>query len=137
MRSWISGLKEKTREELIAQQRAQTPAWSDVELGTWADSKLRLSPNVLNRSDAAAVDWPAILRRITCPALLITADPARGAIITEESAKELQAMVPQLRIAHVPEAGHSIRRDQFDHYMDVVRAFLEEWATTASQTTAS
>jgi pimeloyl-ACP methyl ester carboxylesterase len=133
MRAWISELKDKTREELIAQQRAKTPHWSEAELGPWADSKLRLSPHVLNRGDAAPVDWPTILRRITCPALLITADPARGGMITEESARELQAMVPQLRLAHVPEAGHSIRRDQFDRYMEVVHAFLDEWvATTAS-----
>ncbi|MDQ3813478.1 MAG: alpha/beta hydrolase [Armatimonadota bacterium] len=126
MPAWISELKGKTREELIAGQRAQTPHWSEAELGFWADSKLRLSPKVLNRSDAAPVDWLTILRRITCPTLLITADPARGAMITEQSAREFQAMVPQLRIAHVPEAGHSIHRDQFDRYMEVVRAFLQQ-----------
>jgi N-formylmaleamate deformylase len=132
MGAWISELKGKTREELITGQRTQTPHWSEAELGLWADSKLRLSPNVLNRGDAAAVDWPTILRRITCPALLITADPARGAMITEESARNLQGMVPQLRIAHVPEAGHSIHRDQFDRYMEVVRTFLDEWAATTA-----
>jgi pimeloyl-ACP methyl ester carboxylesterase len=128
--AWIHELKGKTREELIAGQRAKTPGWSEAELGPWADSKLRLSPHVLNRGAAIAVDWQAILRRITCPALLITADPAHGAMITEESALELQALVPQLRLAHVPQAGHSIRRDQFDRYIEVVRAFLDEWAAS-------
>jgi pimeloyl-ACP methyl ester carboxylesterase len=132
MRTWISELKDKTREELIAQQRTTTPHWSEAELGLWADSKLRLSPHVLNRNDAAPVDWLTILRRITCPALLIMAELARGAMITEDSARELQAMVPQLRIAHVAEAGHSIHRDQFDHYMEVVPAFLDEWAATTA-----
>lgn len=133
--AWIHELKDKTREELIAGQRAKTPHWSEAELGPWADSKLRLSPHVLNRGNAAAVDWPAILRRITCPALLITADLERGAMVTPESARELQAMVPQLRLAHVGEAGHSIRRDQFAHYLEVVRTFLDEWpATTETET---
>jgi N-formylmaleamate deformylase len=129
-RARLTNLKRKTRDELIAAQRAETPHWSEAELGPWADSKLRLSLNVLNRSDAAPVDWAAILPQITCPALLITADPTQGAIITEESAAALKAQVPQLRIAHVPEAGHSIRRDQFDRYTEVVRAFLGEWTAT-------
>ena len=126
MRAWVTGLKRKTRDELIATQRAETPHWSDAELGPWADSKHRLSPNVLHRSDAAIVDWPSLLPRIACPALLITADPARGAMVTAEGARELQTLVPQLGIAHVAEAGHSIRRDQFDRYLGVVRNFLAE-----------
>lgn len=134
MRAWIGGLKRKTREELIAQQRSETPDWSEAELGPWADAKLRLSPNILNvfnASTAASVDWPVVLRRINCPMLLITADPARGAILNAEGAAALQTLTPQLRISHVPEAGHNIRRDQFDLYMDTVRSFLAEQSATA------
>ena len=127
MRARIMGLKRKTREELLAAQRAETPGWTEAELQPWADAKLRLSLNVLNRSSAAPVDWPVILRRITCPALLITADPERGAMVTLERAAELRSAVPQLRVAHIPEAGHSVRRDQFDLYVQVVRDFLHEW----------
>jgi hypothetical protein len=36
------------------------------------------------------------------------------------------------RIVHIPEAGYNIRRDRFDRYMAVVRAFLAEWAAAAS-----
>ena len=132
MRTQITEFKRKTREELIAEQRAKTPGWSEAELGPWADSKLRLSPNVINRSGAAEVDWQALLRRITCPALLITADPAQGAIVSEESATALRELVPQLRVAHVPGAGHSIRRDQFARYIEIVRAFLAEVTAKAA-----
>ena len=132
MRTQITEFKRKTREELIAEQRAQTPSWSEAELGPWADSKLRLSPNVINRSGAAEVDWQVLLRRITCPALLITADPAQGAIVSEESATALRELVPQLRVAHVPGAGHSIRRDQFARYIEIVRAFLAEVTAKAA-----
>ena len=69
--------------------------------------------------------------QITCPALLITADPARNAIVTEQSAAQLRELVPQLRIAHIPDAGHSIRRDQFARYLEVVRGFLSETTPTA------
>jgi len=126
MRGWITGLQSKTRQELIAGQRAETPGWSEDELGPWADSKLRLSLNVLQRRNAPAIDWPGLARGITCPALLITADPARGAIVTPDGAAALQALMPQLQVAQIDGAGHSIRRDQFERYMQVVRGFLRE-----------
>ena len=128
MHDWITGLKSKAREELIAAQRAETPGWSEDELVSWADSKLRLSLNVLQRRSARPLDWPALARGITCPALLITADPARGAIVTDAGAAALKALIPQLQVARIPDAGHSIRRDQFDRYVQVVRAFLAEMA---------
>lgn len=128
MRAWLSGLKHKTRVELIAEQRAAAPTWSDAELGPWADSKLQVSDHVLNVLDPAiprSVDWPAVLRRITCPALLITADSDRGAALDQAGATALQSLVPQLQITHVGGAGHNVRREQFGGYLKIVRQFLE------------
>jgi pimeloyl-ACP methyl ester carboxylesterase len=126
MRAWITELQNKTREQMIAGERARSPHWSDAEMEPWADSKRRLSPHVLNRGDAAPVDWPATLRRITCPALLITGDPDRGAIITDDSAASLQTLLPQLQRVHIAGAGHSIRRDRLAPFLEAVRAFLRE-----------
>jgi pimeloyl-ACP methyl ester carboxylesterase len=136
MRAWMAGLKSSTRDELIAQQRAQTPHWGDAEIGAWADSKLRVNPNVagvFDSNSSAPVDWATLMPRISCPALLITADPALGAIVTEETGAALRELVPHLRIENIASAGHSIRRDQFDRYFDVVRGFLQE-TYTASKT---
>lgn len=124
IRVGIIELKRKTREELIAHARKQSPAWSEAELAPWADAKLRFSFNFLLADEPAPLDWPAMLRRITCPALLITADPALGALITPEDVAALQALAPQARVAHIAGAGHSIRREQFGRYMEAVRAFL-------------
>ena len=130
---WIVEVKRKTREELIAGQRAETPGWSEAELEPWADSKLRFSLNIrdiFSPRNPVSVEWAAILPAIACPALLIAADPAMGALVDEASAASLAARVRQLRVARIPGAGHSIRRDQFDRYMEIVRAFLEEsWAS--------
>jgi pimeloyl-ACP methyl ester carboxylesterase len=122
--SWIVKLKRKTREELIAHARAESPAWSEAELGPWADSKLRLSFNVLNRAGPPAADLPAMVKRIACPVLLITADPSRGSIVTPEAAQALQALLPQVQVTHITGAGHNIRREQFARYMDAVQSFL-------------
>ncbi len=129
MRERFIGLMRKTREELLDGQRAEQPGWSEADLEPWADAKQRVSPNVLSvldQDNPAGVDWPVVLRRITCPALLITADPEGGAIVSEESAAMLKALVPHLEIAYIPEAGHNIRRDQFARFLDVIRAFLSE-----------
>ena len=131
MRGRITELKRKTREEMIAEQRAASPDWSEAELGPWADAKLRFSFHALNRLGTAAVDWQATLRRITCPALLLTSDPERGAIVTEEGAAAMQKLISQLRVVHIPEAGHNIRRERFDRYIEVVRTFLGELTANA------
>jgi hypothetical protein len=40
MRDWITGLKQLSREEMIAGQRVEAPDWPDAELGPWADAKI-------------------------------------------------------------------------------------------------
>jgi pimeloyl-ACP methyl ester carboxylesterase len=126
---WITELKTKIRQQLIDDQRLAAPRWSEAELGPWADSKLRFNPKVMSifgPNPAAGIDMPALLKEVTCPALLITADPSLGAIVTTESARTLQAFIPHLKITHIPGAGHNIRREQFEQYMTAVRAFLSE-----------
>ena len=127
MKERAIGLKRRTRDDLIAWQRTEQSGWSDAELEPWADAKQRFSPNVLSvydQNNGSNVDWPVVLRRITCPVLLITADSERGAIVAEESAAALKDLVPHLQMAHVARAGHNIRRDQFTRYMGVVGGFL-------------
>jgi pimeloyl-ACP methyl ester carboxylesterase len=124
MHAWIIGIKRKLRDELIADQRVADPAWPEDELESWANSKLRLSFNVLNRNTNPPSDNSAALRAIKCPALLITGDQARGAIVDSEEAEALQSLLPQVQVAHIADAGHSIRRDQRARYLEVVRDFL-------------
>ena len=126
--AWITemfaNIRSKTREQLIAEQRAATPAWSEAALELVIDARLRLSPKVANFGPPTAVDWPAMLKRITCPALLIAADPARGGMISAERAAAFRSYVPQLRVMTIKGAGHCVRYEQFDRYMDIVRGFL-------------
>jgi N-formylmaleamate deformylase len=127
MRATAEARKQMPRTDLIAEQRQQFPDWSDDELEPWADAKQAVSLNVLtvfDRGNPRAVDWPVTMRQITCPALLITADPALGGIVTDETAEDLRTLIPQLEVVNIPEAGHSIRRDQFERYMEVIRSFL-------------
>jgi pimeloyl-ACP methyl ester carboxylesterase len=121
---WIASLQSQSREQLIAEQRAAAPTWSEDVLGLWADAHLRLSPKAVGFDPTVAVDWPVALRRMTCPALLIAADPDQGGMISAESAAVFQSFVPQLRVITIAGAGHCVRYEQFGRYMDIVRGFL-------------
>jgi pimeloyl-ACP methyl ester carboxylesterase len=135
MRAWITALQQQSRQALIDAQRVETPRWSDAELEPWADAKLRFSLNFFNRLSDSPLDWPALLRRVKCPALLIIGDPQAGALVTQQAALALKEHVPQLQIARVNGAGHSIRRDQFESYLRVVRPFLAEVSARATAST--
>lgn len=133
-RTWrteIIDRKFQTREEIIAELRAQHPTWAEVEWGPWADANLQVSPNVFDWLGAGAVrtPWQEIVRQITCPMLLVTGDPELGAIVTAEVAREVVGLCRSARVAHIKGAGHSIRREQYEKYVEVVWEFLSEvWA---------
>jgi N-formylmaleamate deformylase len=127
IRGWLALVKRKTYAELLEEVRANNPHWSEAEQLPWAESKQQFSPRiaeVLEPDNPISMDWPAVLPRIACPALLITADPERGAATASEQAEALRAIVSQLQVAYVAGAGHSIRRDQLGPYLEAVRGFL-------------
>lgn len=134
MREQAMARKAMSREALIAEQRERQPGWSNAELDPWADAKQAVSLNVMSvfeRGNPKSVDWAKVLPRITCPTLLIVSDPERGGIVTPESAALLKELVPQTEVVHIAGAGHNIRRDQFDRYVEVVREFLAAHAVAA------
>lgn len=129
MRVWFNDLKRKTRNDLLEFARSENPIWSEAELGPWADSKHRFSLKItqlIDPQETVPEDFPTLLGQITCPILLITAVPERGAIVTDEDVIELQKLVPHLIRAHIPGAGHNIRREQFSRYMEISQAFLSQ-----------
>ncbi len=119
--------KSKTRQELIEMAHLRSPAWSEEELGSWADAHIQVSPNVFNNTtppDPGAIQ--KILAKIKCPVLLLTADISKGAILLPEIAEQFVAKLPNARRIHIPGAGHSIRREQYDLFMQAVTSFLSE-----------
>lgn len=115
------------REVLLADRRQRSPNWTEGERAAWVDAKLRASQHAFAVFDPeldAGIDWPTVLSRITCRALLIHTDVATGGMVGPESVATLQALVPHLAIAHIPGASHSIRRSNLTHFMAVVGRFL-------------
>jgi N-formylmaleamate deformylase len=128
LKSTTELLQSMSREQIIALGHRQSPTWSDAELGPWADSKLRhcpkLSECMFSSRQAASPDVSELIRRITCPVLVLTADPALGSILSASELASLKSLIPHLEQAHIAGAGHSIRREQFSAYLDAVTGFL-------------
>jgi pimeloyl-ACP methyl ester carboxylesterase len=121
-------LQGQARETIIAAQHAAAPQWAEGELGPWADSKLRFNPVYFDDQSGSAIDWPSLLADIRCPVLLLTGDPALGAIVTDQQAAALSVRVPQVKRAHIPGAGHNLRRDQFELYLKALGPRLAAWS---------
>lgn len=111
------------REALLVRGRADNPLWTGDEFGPWVDSKMLVDSESLPRL-SQTLNWRQALPRIASPALLLTADPERGAIVTPEVAREAREIQPLLQVVRIPDAGHSIRREQFEQYLTAVRGFL-------------
>jgi len=117
----------KTRDELLAICAERHPAWSKGECGPWAIAKAQVSPAVIDYVAAERSTWRQIAPQITCPTLLIRGDVEKEAIVDESLAQEVIKALRVGREAHVPGAGHNIRREGFGPYMAAVRAFLAEY----------
>lgn len=115
----------------IVQFAQQTNSdWHEIEFPAWAESKKQFAPQVFTELGVAAaqVDWRDLIRQLTMPTLLITADnaprPSGPAIVTPEIAAEAAALNPHIQLTYLPDAGHNIRREQFDLFMQTIRPFL-------------
>jgi N-formylmaleamate deformylase len=112
--------------ELLEQIRRDQPTWAPGEYEPWVEAKLELSPRVLDYVSAPSTPWLTLVRQIQCPALLLIGDVERRAIVSAESAAEIAGLNNKFQVAHIPGAGHSIRREQFEPYVQAVRAFLQQ-----------
>ena len=122
---WVKGLQEKTLDEVIELGRATMPTWHPDELPAWAESKLQFRP-----ADPAVAGeapkprpWQEMAAAITIPTLLVCGDPAK-ALVDEAGADEAARLCPTLEVVRFPEAGHNIRREAFDGFVEAVRRFL-------------
>ena len=128
--AWARSLSEKTYEQLIQECRAENPHWPEITIRNMCASKKRLDQNIIGplseKVSGNFTGWLRTVSDIKFPVLLITADPALGAIVTPETARKAAGLNPMIRLANIPDTGHLIRYDKFDAYMKVLRSFLED-----------
>ena len=128
MESWQQEIIEqqsKSEEALIAFGRQRSPEWHEIEFAPWVSAKKLVNPNAL-QFVLAENSWQESLPKIACPALLVTAEPELGAIVTPETAKYVAETNAHFQVVHIEEAGHNIRREQYQSYIAAVQHFLVE-----------
>jgi N-formylmaleamate deformylase len=124
-RADMLAMKAKPREEIMALGREQSPTWDETEFGPWADSKKQLSANVLGGRMLTRKPWQEIVAEISRPTLLVTADPDK-AIVTPAIAQQATEMNDLIRWVRIEGAGHNIRRERFEPFVQAVTEFLKQ-----------
>jgi pimeloyl-ACP methyl ester carboxylesterase len=124
MAEWVRSLAVRGAEELMAECRAEHPNWSESVVRRWCEGKKQLDQNFLAIRDRAWSRWSVAVKAIRCPALLVTADPALGGLISPEMAQKIVTMNPLFQVAHIPGVGHHVRFGAEAEYTRVVRSFL-------------
>ena len=66
-------------------------------------------------------DWKEVIQNITCPILLITSDKG---MTKDEKAREIVEFSKDCKWVKIERAGHNIRREQFERYMEEVQDFF-------------
>lgn len=126
--AWLFEVRAQSLEERQAACRKNT-GWSEVTVEQWAISKDQLNMAILSTGTAPVVGKRQpleVLASILCPLLLVTADPARGAMIPPEQAAQILAAQPRARELHISNAGHCVRYDQPQEYAQRVGEWLRD-----------
>ncbi len=126
---WANGLRQQQAlplEQLVAWGRENLRTWSADTIAPWAEAKKQVRLNVFEHVREPSTPWQEFVSKITAQTLIITGEPERGAIISPELAGSLGEMVPALQVARIDGAGHCVRYEQFEAYMEAARAFLRE-----------
>lgn len=124
-RAFAAANKQKSIDQLIEQNRKDSPAWLETERLPWAQSKQQYSLTVFDEGPVDLTLAKQTISQITCPALLLTADLLKGAMYPSALADDLVASLPSATHTHIPGAGHNIRRDQPAAFLQAVRSFLQ------------
>lgn len=127
--AWNRSYKQMTPEQRRARAAEERAQWPAADIPDWAEAKAQFNLAVLDHQNEPRPPWREIAAQITCPVLLVTADPERGAIITPAQAEEAIGLMRAARVAHIPGAGHNIRRERYEPFRAAVTAFLAETAS--------
>jgi pimeloyl-ACP methyl ester carboxylesterase len=126
MIEWFRETVSMDRQELVAMCREMNPNWPEEEVELWADSKVQVSPNVVQTFDQAEPMWRDIVRQITYPILLITGDKDMASVNTSEDVEAMASVWRRGQAVTIDGAGHMVHYDRFEAFLSAVKTFLSE-----------
>ena len=89
---------------------------------SWVQSKREV--DVLALKGLPKGPWQTLVQRINCPTLLLYADETSDGIVQQKMVDQILKLNPCFKSRQITDAGHNIRREQFDAYVSAVGDFL-------------
>lgn len=120
-RAEILARNNQSQEQLVAQCRKDSPNWEPSECDYWAASKRSHHPNTALGTIGTRPPMSELFPQITAPTLILKAD-AQGDLRKEN--EQTASLLKKGKIVHIEGAGHSVRRDQKQHLLEVLKPFL-------------
>lgn len=117
--------KEKTVKELVKLKKKESPNWEEAILKEWALSKHEMDPNFFDHYPFAQSDWRKLAKSIKIPTLIVTGDNDLGAIVTPGMGVEAVQLLKKGEFGHISAAGHNVRYEQYQPYLNMVELFLK------------
>lgn len=122
-RKQMTAFRSMPESEIIQHGHKLHPNWQVDEFPAWAAAKKQVDPDILAHYDFPR--WQETIDKISVPTLLIHGDAEHGGIVTPEIAREAEAINNWITSMKIPNAGHNIRRENFDDYIRCVVRFLD------------
>jgi N-formylmaleamate deformylase len=123
--NYLTGLSNKTLEEIVAGGRAENPRWSEEEIIPWAQSKLQFDATLFSREVINRTSYTEFVPQIKCPTLLIISEGGLVPKDVAENAARIWKSKNPFKWVYIEGAGHNIRREQFEEYKKAVFGFLD------------
>jgi N-formylmaleamate deformylase len=120
-RQHVAGLQSMSAEEIAAYGRKQSAGWHADEFVDWVEGKQQVDPEALPEF---TTPWQQDFAAIAAPTLLICGEAERGGMVTPALAAEAAALSANIQAVCIEDAGHNVRRENFEDYLTAVRAFL-------------
>lgn len=77
-------------------------------------------------SKGEPASFDAGMEQISCPVLLLQADPLKGAALTTEAARRVTGPREERRLVKFSDTGHTIHRERPEMFVETVTSFLRE-----------
>jgi len=116
------------RSEVLAQLRARHPHRSPEFVELLAEARLQTRIGAFDVLTPPNPQYRQLVSTIYVPVLLVIGD--NGAVVSLETARELQGLNPRLRVEQIQDTGHGLPYDQPDRFEAVVTSFLRSVAAS-------
>lgn len=122
---WLRELSSSSFVELLRHVRSENPGWADDEMAPWAhakkavDARLGELPHVWRERD-----WVESLADLAPDGefrtTVLAGDPSRGSVVSMADGARAAQLLGETGHVHRLDAGHCVRRDQREAFLEIV-----------------